>query len=226
MIRNRRTASPESNKVCLNHIQPMSPVYLHIGTNKTGSTSIQRFLAQADHALAEQWILYPKTGRPDTNWSNQYGQHKLYWSLVGKRDIEDETVWDELRREMNEYSGHCVVVSAEGFWKCTTKEIHRIISHLNPHPIHIVVYLRPPTQFLRSNYKQIIKMGTYNRYFHKYVKDTFSRCNYLKLVSRWSQFDTVLSFNIRLFNKEKIDPGIENHLPMPSELISTRSNHL
>ncbi len=58
----------------------MKTVYLHIGTHRTGSTSIQRFMANAEEALAEQGIIYPKTGRPDTDWTNQYGHHELAWS--------------------------------------------------------------------------------------------------------------------------------------------------
>jgi hypothetical protein len=185
-------------------------VCFHIGTHKTGSTSIQRFLARADDALAQQGILYPEAGRPDTDWSDQYGQHELYWSIVGKRGIDDEQVWNELRREIDEYGGRRVVVSAEGFEGCAPEDIRRIVSHLAPHPIHVVVYLRPPVHFLRSAYKQRVKMGTYSDSFVRFVKEMIPRCNYLDLVSRWEQFDGVESVDIRLFEKVKHDPGLES----------------
>ena len=156
----------------------MKAVYLHIGTHKTGSTSIQRFPARADDALAQQGILYPEAGRPDTDWSDQYGQHELYWSIVGKRGIDDEQVWNELRREIDEYGGRRVVVSAEGFEGCAPEDIRRVVSHLAPHPIHVVVYLWPPAHFLRSAYKQRVKMGTYSDSFVRFVKEMIPRCNY------------------------------------------------
>lgn len=184
-------------------------MYLHIGTHRTGSTSIQRFLAQAEGALAEQGILYPEAGRPDTDWSDQYGQHELQWSIEEKRGVEDRQVWDELRREIDGHSGQCVVISAEGFGKCTSEEIREVISHLDPYPLRVIVYLRPPIDFLQSAYGQRVKMGTYSGSFLQFVEEMMPRCNYLDLVSRWEQFGAVTSVDIRLFDKVKHDPGLE-----------------
>src|SRR6056297_28741 len=39
--------------------------YLHIGTNKTGTSSIQRSLSDSTELLAENGICYPDTGRDD-----------------------------------------------------------------------------------------------------------------------------------------------------------------
>lgn len=187
----------------------MKLVYLHIGSHKTGSTSIQRFLARADDALSKQGVLYPEAGRPDTGWSNQYGQHKLGWSVRGIRGITDERVWDGLREEMNEYHDQAVVISAEGLGCCTSGEVQKVVSHLAPYPIRVILYLRPPVDFLRSAYKQRVKMGTYSGSFRQFTEDMMHRCDYLNLVSRWEEFDAVESVDIRLFDKVKSDPGLE-----------------
>lgn len=187
----------------------MKTIYLHIGTHRTGTTSIQRFLARAEDALAEQGILYPEAGRPDTDWSDQYGQHRLWWSIEEKRGVEDRQVWGELRREIDDHSGRCIVISAEGFGKCTSEEVQEVISHLVPYPLRVIVYLRPPLDFLRSAYKQRVKMGTYRGSFLQFVREMIPRCNYLDLVSRWEQFDRVESVDIRLFDKVKSNPGLE-----------------
>lgn len=78
----------------------MKTVYLHIGTHRTGSTSIQRFLANGEEALADRGVIYPKTGRPDTEWSNRYGHHLLHWSLVGKNGVSSDQVWRDLQEEI------------------------------------------------------------------------------------------------------------------------------
>lgn len=187
----------------------MKRVFLHIGTHKTGSTSIQRFLARADDVLEDQGILYPKTGRPDTNWSNQYGQHELYWSLVGKHGIEGDQVWHELRREIDAFSGKTVVLSVEGFEYIGTRDIQRTLKYLQPHSVRVIVYLRPPLHLLKSAYTQRVKMGTYSGPFNRFVEEQTPRCNYLELVHRWRQFDDVESIDIRLFDKVKRDPGLE-----------------
>ena len=190
----------------------MKQVFLHIGTHKTGSTSIQQFLARADRALAEQGVLYPESGRPNTDWSNQYGQHKLYWSLVGKRGVENDQVWHDLRQEIERHSNSKVLLSAEGFENLVTQNIQRVLEYLAPYPVYVIVYLRRPIRFLVSAYKQRVKMGTYVNSFSCFVEEMTPRCDYLDLVSRWEQFDSVKSVDIKLFDKVKEDPGLEASL--------------
>lgn len=187
----------------------MKTIFLHIGTHKTGSTSIQRFLARADEELARQGILYPKTGRPDTDWSNKYGHHDLAWSVSGNRSIDGEQVWGDLRREIGEARGRRVVVSTEEFEGCTSEEIRRIVAHLDSLSIRVIVYLRSPMHYLRSQYKQVVKDGTYSDSFVQFVKELVPRCNYLALISRWEQFDEIESVDVRLFGKAKNNPGLE-----------------
>ena len=187
----------------------MKTIFLHIGTHKTGSTAIQRFLARAGEALSQQGVLYPRAGCPNTDWSDQYGQHKLHWSLVGKRGISDDHVWHDLQREIEACSAERILLSIEGFDHIRTQKIERVLEYLRPHPVRVLVYLRPPVQFLRSVYKQRVKGGKYGGSFVRFVKEMTPRCNYLDLVSRWKQFDEVESVDIRLFDKVKNDPGLE-----------------
>ncbi|WP_263808717.1 hypothetical protein [Salinibacter sp.] len=186
----------------------MKTVYLHIGTHKTGSTSIQKFLAAADEALKEQGILYPKTGRPRENWS-PYGHHKLRWAVAGEWKQKDKRIWEELRQEVCQHPGDRAIVSAEGFETCTTQEIRRLVNQLSPFSIRVILYLRPPAQFLRAAYAQRVKMEKYHASFSQCVDDMISRCDYLGLVSRWEQFEEIESIHIRLFDKVKNEPGLE-----------------
>ena len=187
----------------------MKTIYLHIGTHKTGSTSIQRFLARADKALAERGILYPEVGRPETDWSDQYGQHRLYWALVGKRGVESDQVWHDLMEEIDAFSGHSVVLSAEGFDGIGKGDIWRVLNHVSPHPVRVVVYLRSPLQYLKSAFNQRVKMGTYRRPFIRFVEERAPDCNYRDLVGRWDRFDGIEAVDIRLFDKVKRTPGLE-----------------
>ena len=190
----------------------MKTVYLHIGTHRTGSTSIQRFLARAEDALAERGVIYPKTGRPDTEWSNRYGHHVLHWSLVGKHGVTSDRVWKDLEDEISCRKGGRVVLSAEGFEGEGSDEephIRRTVEHLAPYPIQVIVYLRPPLQFLTSVYKKRVEMGTWSGSFTSLIDGMSARCNYGALVSRWEHFDRVQSVDIRLFEKVKESPGLE-----------------
>lgn len=194
----------------------MKAVYLHIGTHRTGSTSLQRFLAEGQDALARQGIIYPETGRPDTNVSNRYGHHVLHWSLVGKYGNHDDRVWIELRDEIDRRTGDRIVLSAEGFegeglgqGRVGRRQIQQITGYLSPHPIHVIVYLRPPLRFLESVYKKRVAMGTSYRSFPQFVKKMIPRCDYGALVSRWEQVEGIRSVDIRLFDKVKRNPGLE-----------------
>lgn len=182
-------------------------IYLHIGTHKTGSTSIQRFLARADEALARQGILYPKTGRPTEGWS-PYGQHKLQWAITEGGKAAEKRIWEDLRQEISAHPGRRVVISAEEFERCTWEEIQKVVDHFDRYSLRVILYLRPPVQFLRAAYAQRVKMGE-DISFMQCVEEMLPRCNYLNLVSRWEQCEKVESVAIRLFDKVKEEPGLE-----------------
>jgi len=190
----------------------MKKIYLHIGTHRTGSSSIQYFLAQAQGGLAKQGILYPETGRPDTDWSNQYGHHLLHWSLIGKQEVDNDQLWLNLQMEIKRSEANRIVLSAEGFeWEGKDKEtqIQRVGEYLEPHPIHVILYLRPPLRFLESAYKKRVEMGNSWRPFSQFVEKMIPRCDYGTLVSRWENAECIQSLDIRLYEKVKLNPGLE-----------------
>lgn len=194
----------------------MKVVYIHIGTHRTGSTALQRFLAKSRNALAQQGIIYPETGHPDTNVSNQYGHHVLHWSLVGKYGDRSDQVWIDLQDEIDRRGGDRVVLSAEGFegegsgpGRVGREQIQRITEYLAPHPVRVIVYFRPPLQFLKSAYRKRVAMGTTYRSFPDFVEKMIPRSDYGALVSRWEKVEGIESVDIRLFEKVKNNPGLE-----------------
>jgi len=56
-------------------------VLLHVGLHKTGSTALQRFLANAAEELRVRGVLYPVSGRP----ANSEGHHNIAWQMGGDR---------------------------------------------------------------------------------------------------------------------------------------------
>lgn len=50
-------------------------IYLHIGMSKTGTTSLQRTLAENTNILNKANILYPNSMRPNTLSHHQLAQH-------------------------------------------------------------------------------------------------------------------------------------------------------
>ena len=67
---------------------PSKPrLFLHIGTHKTGTTSIQRFCAANREALADAGLLYPSFGLG--GYPGHYAHHRLAHATAGKDDIMD-----------------------------------------------------------------------------------------------------------------------------------------
>ncbi|QXD16183.1 hypothetical protein GQ464_004310 [Rhodocaloribacter litoris] len=86
----------------------MKKVFVHAGTHKTGSTSLQVFLAKTQVLLAEQGVLYPRSGRPDRKGVVSAGHHELAWSLLGKHGVKTDEAWHQLANELEAWSGGCL----------------------------------------------------------------------------------------------------------------------
>ena len=79
-------------------------LYLHIGTSKTGTTSIQQFLCHNRSALLHQGYLYPGLGVNIIN-------HRLVW--VQNDDHVTERMLELMRREYDDSGARHIIISAE-----------------------------------------------------------------------------------------------------------------
>ena len=109
-------------------------VLLHVGTHKTGSTSIQWGLTHARDMLANAGICYPLAGSPE-QW--RFGQHDLAWSqirrathlpgnITGGRTFDEggrAALWQTLREEIDASNAHTIVLSSEEFDVLNAEEI-------------------------------------------------------------------------------------------------------
>ncbi len=57
-------------------------IKLHIGTHKTGTTSIQKYFRKNENALRENKIWYPNFDI--INQNKRYAHHELAHSIAGK----------------------------------------------------------------------------------------------------------------------------------------------
>jgi|SRR6056297_229813 len=185
----------------------MKTVFIHAGTHKAGSTSLQHFLANASGILADQGILYPKSGRPNQNFK---GHHLLSWYLLGKNNIKTDESWKHLRDEIVSWKGDRVVISSEDLETITVEQILRIQSYLAGCDLNVIIYLRNPFDFLVSVYKQLIKSGVYGgEFLNDFLPEKSWRADYGPLVDRWSKVLGPDKVHLRIFDKVKKKPGIE-----------------
>jgi len=161
-------------------------ILIHIGTHKTGSTSLQQLLTRASDRLFEDGILYPEAGRPDEHWP-PYGHHLLAWSIQQKRGLSARAEWNRVIDEAEKTPASLVLISSEEFESCTRVEIQKIRSFFPQSTVRALVYLRDPVDYIISQYKQNISTSGETRSFRSFAEALIDRCDYNALVQRWEE---------------------------------------
>lgn len=179
----------------------MKRIFLHIGTHKTGTTAIQKFLSNAEEKLREDSILYPKSGRPDVEHGAQYGHHLLAWAILKKNGIDHFNDWERVVNEIKVADQRTVVLSAEGFESCTEEQVQKVSALLDDFEVHIILYLRNPFDYTVSSYKQFVKSGITAESFEEFAKRWVKRCNYSELVQRWARFFERKNVHVTLYDR-------------------------
>lgn len=186
----------------------MQSVLLHIGTHKTGSTSIQRFLARSSERLREDGILYPEAGRPEDR--TPHGHHILAWSVQQKQGLKNLEGWEEVISEIRQVPCPHVVLSSEVFATCSVEQIRRVCSFFPDAEIEMLVFLREPFSYMVSTYKQHIRAWGETRSFRQFADAKMHLCDYPSLLNRWHQeVDQVV---VRSFEKCCESEGLEASL--------------
>jgi len=177
-------------------------LYLHIGTHKTGTTSIQTYFWDNRSAFREHGIDYPEVGLsgnthadfvncqkfprrdaaiktliPSFNWD--YSPYQL-----GQTSTRDE-LFDQLKLYVERSACSKFVMSSECFYEWTEPEKFADGFSAIFDEIYIVVYLRPQIEWIMSTYNQLIK-DDYFRYAGS-VRELpqFELLAYFKILRQW-----------------------------------------
>ena len=136
---------------------PMRTAFVHIGTHKTGTTSIQAMLAMNAPAFRVAGLFVPETGRSNPAYA---AHHNIAWQLSGDRrfDAHDGTLAD-LLGEITSAGSPNVCLSSEDFEflhgnepaLLTLRDAFAGIGYA----VTIVLYLRPQADYLESLYAEI-----------------------------------------------------------------------
>ena len=148
---------------------------LHIGTEKTGTKTIQRFLAANRPELAREGVLYPFAGgREGSQWGYAACAAEAPWTSdfrvhLGIHDAEGAAAYRAdlqaaMEREFAAHpASHTLLISSEHFHSrlTTIEEIGRLKALLEPHAreFAIVLYLRRQDRMAVSRLSTAIKVG-------------------------------------------------------------------
>jgi hypothetical protein len=149
-------------------------VVLHVGTGKTGTTSIQGFLRQNRRALGERGILFPRS-------PGKARHTKLGLSFRSDDEYDAMPAWHQMlaqsperfrrrfhRRLLEEIAAarpRRVVFSDEALYTLPEEALRRLREFLDVHlgPVHLIAYLRRQDDHLVSFYQQQVKVGETRR---------------------------------------------------------------
>lgn len=129
----------------------MKQVYIHIGPPKTGTTTIQHSLHKNRDKLIENGVYVPRTG----SMPDKAHHHNLGWELIkAEKFNQSYGTWRGLLEEISKIEASKIVLSSEGFIRCTDDNIRAIKDYLQDYDIYIVFYARRQDKKIQSQWAQ------------------------------------------------------------------------
>ena len=165
----------------------MKRLFLHIGFNKTGSTSLQHCLSQNRATLEQAGFLYPGAAQ-DSYVQNR--QHTPLAAALPDRQVGWlrprkckglENALPDLRAAITASPAQTVILSSEAFGglDMTTERVARVRDKLADLEIFVIAYIRRQDSYLLSAYQESVKNGASHPFkFEKYRSNrelTFGR---------------------------------------------------
>jgi hypothetical protein len=192
---------------------------LHIGSGKTGTSSIQSFMNRNRARLAELGYLYPLSpGRKRHTRLGLFIQpdHALdsrpSWS---REDFPSPNAFREefqrqLFSEINESGLSKVVFSDEALYGCGDEPLRRLRQFVDPiaRSVRLVVYLRRQDDHMVSRYQQVVKVGETRTLVERTrVLDLAGTYDYYARLSAWKQRLEPGEFVVRRFERDRFVEG-------------------
>jgi len=151
--------------------------YLHIGTNKTGTSSIQRSLSDSTELLAENGICYPDTGRDD-----EYRVAHHPFAELGRnfpRQMAEQVA--SMVEEAESRGLDSIILSSEAFH---TVHAHIVGQALKGHDVEVFAFLRPHAEYYSSWYREAVKSKNAKAPLDAFISNVYQP--YFYWLDRWS----------------------------------------
>lgn len=189
---------------------------LHVGTPKTGSSTIQGFMRLNRKLLAARGVAYPMRAFNRPSISNARNGHPIFYKALQLAGYTDElsaslvSYADEGQRMLQQQAaGLCAttVLSDESFWRlaaCYPGALEALRSageQAGFSEFRIVVYLRRQDLFTESTWNQRVKNGT------RYVT-TYDEFRTGEFATKVTDYNAVLGYFEQVFGQESITARI------------------
>ncbi len=198
-------------------------ILFHAGTTKTGTTSLQRFLANNREALASKGHVFPAFLED----SQSSGNHrklavyaldvesivpaKIQLSLTEpgpirafRRQLDQQFKRDI--KEDNNYilsSEHC---SANIHTGPEMSRLHDLLKSTG-HEVKVIIYFRDPCEYLASTYSTLLKIGETHEMRSPTRRVLGRKYNYLNICERWARVFGEENLVARVYAREALVEG-------------------
>lgn len=169
-------------------------IVLHIGANKTGTSSIQRMLLENRSVLQEAGWDYP-----DFHLEHM-AHHSLAYSIAGNTDRGLQPGWRGELRQLIERSPHKLIFSSELFFR--TPDPAAVVQYFPPEQTHVVLYLREHLAYMMSWYAQAIQERNLTASFDDYLR-LFPHA-FSTFLSRWENAYGRENITTRVFDRPRL----------------------
>lgn len=201
-------------------------VIIHIGTEKTGTTSLQNFMYDNRNTFSEHGYHICTVGGLGNNrglagYSVSSCHLDEYHSHIGVLSTEDKVQHDkkietDFYNEVTNLSSniHTVILSSEHFHsRCVdVSEVNKLKLLLNKYfdDFEVVVYLRPQVEVMISLYTTILRSGgcvTFKDFFDNTSNAPGDYYNYASLLDRWAKVFGKESVIAKVFSRGELING-------------------
>lgn len=172
----------------------MTPkVFIHIGINKTGTSSIQHHFKINRDTFASANIYYPKIGLDDA------AHHSLLnWARYPQKFESDIHRLVETSRTYE-----TTIISSEALVDLESPET--LIDFFDGFDVRVIVYLRDPVRHAISWWQQDIQMGRSFVDMQSYLCQ--KRMSFLGLLDRWERAAGAGNLDVRLYDRSALPDG-------------------
>lgn len=169
-------------------------IVFHIGTFKTGTTSIQQFIMKNRELLSSKYgILYPL---PDANKNKNKNQHIHISGWVQKNNTERmKDYFIKSKKEAMNKSCHTIVYSTEGFSSLSKPQVESLFEYFEEDEIEVIVYFRNVYKYILSTMSQLLKKPDDSFFTGKFLKQVRQRLDFDNIIDSWNHKNSKISIN-------------------------------
>lgn len=211
-------------------------IIIHIGSPRTGTTSIQQFLHHTQNDLLNLGITLVPSGwslgghavlRESMIKLSGIEKSRFQQPILSKTQVHEYIqIRNELRHLLlNPPSPH-LLISTESFWTMNPRRLFEVFPELRMHECRIVCCLRATEAFVKSHYAQKVKSGKTDLPFLKWLKYNLHKYQYQDTLDLWKLFFGDKNIISYAFEKARSEGIIATFLYQLAENLSISSQKI